>query len=295
MLVISVTNQFIKWNHCTFCFFIISIFGLIQRIINRMDDLESIFARIRSLAKANAKVKKGEEVINYIKNNYRMIQEEACRVRSPKRRTYGRCEGKLVDDFVTLCDYRCDAQNRTAVNFIMSSLKFGGYEDDKPRFRQRMENQMKKLRKLNKSVRPSNRNYFSESKSTSRERPHSNSAPSHSEKSKPASTCNKSTSTSLPEIELSADDIRQGLLFIPFYDDMDAAGDNSFFVFPEDVNTWQNAGVMNKDSDYSTSALMSFIQQNKESKQVMSTQDAPFSDESERIAYFFLDPNASNF
>lgn len=295
MLVISVTNQFIMWNHCTFCVFIISIFGLIQRIINRMDDLESIFARIRSLAKANAKVKKGEEVINYIKNNYRMIQEEACRVRSPKRRTYGRCEGKLVDDFVTLCDYRCDAQNRTAVNFIMSSLKFGGYEDDKPRFRQRMENQMKKLRKLNKSVRPSNRNYFSESKSTNRERPHSNSAPSHSEKNKPASTCNKSTSTSLPEIELSADDIRQGLLFIPFYDDMDAAGDNSFFVFPEDVNTWQNAGVMNKDSDYSTSALMSFIQQNKESKQVMSTQDAPFSDESERIAYFFLDPNASNF
>lgn len=295
MLVISDTNQFIMSNHCTFCVFIISIFGLLHQINNPMDDLENIFARIRSLAKANAKVKKGEEVINYIKNNYRMIQEEACRVRSPKRRTYGRCEGKLVDDFVTLCDYRCDVQNRTAVNFIMSSLKFGGYEDDKPRFRQRMENQMKKLRKLNKSVRPSNRNYFSESKNTSRERPHSNSASSNSDKNKPASTSNNSTSTSLPEVKLSTDDILQGLIFIPYYDDMDAAGDNSLFVFPEDVNTWQNAGVMNKDSDDSTSALMSFIQQNKESKQVMPTQDAPFRDESERIAYFFLDPNASYF
>lgn len=260
-----------------------------------MDDLENIFARIRSLAKANAKVKKGEEVINYIKNNYRVIQEEACRVRSPKRRTYGRCEGKLVDDFVILCDYRCDAQNRTAVNFIMSSLKFGGYEDDKPRFRQRMENQMKKLRKLNKSVRPSNRNCFTESKSTNRERPQSNPSSSHSNKTEPASTCDNSASKSLPEVILSTDDIRQGLIFIPYYDDMDAAGDNSLFVFPEDVDTWQNAGVMNKDSDDSTSALMNFIQQNKESKQAMSRQDAPFSDESERIAYLFLDPNASNF
>lgn len=256
-----------------------------------MEDLENIFSRIRSLAKANTKVKKGEEVINYIKSNYHMIQEEACRVRSPKRRTYGRCEGKLVDDFVALCDYRCDAQNRTAVNFIMSSLKFAGYEDDKPRFRQRMENQMKKLRKLNKSVRPSNRNCFSESKNTSRERPHTDSASSRPDETEPTPTFDLLSPTSLSDMKVFQEDVLNGLSYIPYYDDADGAGDNFLFIFPEDVNRWRNAGVMEKESNCSTSALMNFILQNKESRQVLFTADASFRDESERIPCFSTDPN----
>lgn len=290
------TTQFI-WLITVQFVSLISDFRLISKVIILMDDLEDIFSRIRTLAKTNAKVKKGEEVINYIKSNYQTILEEACRVRSPKRRTYGRCEGKLIDDFVALCDYRCDAQNRTTVNYIMSSLKFGGYEDDKPRFRQRMENQMKKLRKLNKSVRPSNRNYFSDSRNigNSRDRAHGASSSSNLEYVSVKPHMEKSALNSLCKEKLSKEEILCGLLYIPSSEESDDLGDNSLYVFAEDVYLWQSAGVMETESNYSFGALLNFIQQNKDSKQTMPSQPLLFEDYSERISKLFFEPYAINF
>lgn len=255
-----------------------------------MSNLDDIFSRIRSLAKANDKVKNGEEVINYIKSNYHAIQEEACRVRSPKRRTYGRCERKLVDDFVFICDYRCDAQNRTAVNYIMSSLKFPGYEEDKPRFRQRMENLMKKLRNTNKSVRPSNRN-CSVSKHNSNNLTQSDSPVNNLDESEPKSSL-ETISYPSPSLEhLSNDDIFQGLFFIPTYDETEKTADDEFFVFPDEVNTWQKAGVINMESNGDCRKLVQIIQQNKDAKQVIPSPESSFNDHSEIVSTLFLDVN----
>ena len=205
-------------------------------------------------------MEEGENVIMYIRNNYKLIKEETSKERSAKRRTFGKCERRLVDDFVEICNYRCDIQNRRFVNEIMSLLEYGGYDDKKPRFRQRMENIMKKMRRSNKAVRPSNRNLFSEERN-------------------PVYLHNQVTLGSGSEVEIgkyylvnglvdpllncTREMIMSGLIVDSVSIVSEAVEDNDLYIFCDDIMTWKEAGLI-KENKESPSDIQALLDQNKE-------------------------------
>lgn len=121
-----------------------------------MDQLKSL---INSLGSLNSREKEAAELIGWITDWWEEMKQEVNSFNKPKdakRRTFGKKEGELVDKLVTICNYKCDCRNREAVNNIMMTIGYVGY-DKKSRFRQRMENCLKKKRKVDKSFRPSSR------------------------------------------------------------------------------------------------------------------------------------------
>ena len=118
--------------------------------------MKEIAALVMSLSITNDKRKQGMEVVEYIRQKLEIIQEEAKQIKSDKRRTFGKEEGELVDKLSEICNYRCDARNRETVNRVMTRLGYIGYMD-RPRFRQRMENCLKKRRLHDKDFHPSSR------------------------------------------------------------------------------------------------------------------------------------------
>ena len=121
-----------------------------------MDQLKSL---ITSLGSLNSRETEAALLVDWIMERWEEIKKEVNDFNKPKdakRRTFGKKEGELVDKLVSICNYKCDSRNRDAVNNIMITLGYVGY-DKKSRFRQRMENCLKKKRKNDKSFHPSSR------------------------------------------------------------------------------------------------------------------------------------------
>lgn len=121
-----------------------------------MDQLKSL---ITSLGSLNSRETETALLVDWIMERWEEIKKEVNDFNKPKdakRRTFGKKEGELVDKLVSICNYKCDSRNRDAVNNIMITLGYVGY-DKKSRFRQRMENCLKKKRKNDKSFHPSSR------------------------------------------------------------------------------------------------------------------------------------------
>ena len=121
-----------------------------------MDQLKSL---ITSLGSLNSRETEAALLVDWIMERWEEIKKEVNDFNKPKdakRRTFGKKEGELVDKLVSICNYKCDSRNRDAVNNIMITLVYVGY-DKKSRFRQRMENCLKKKRKNDKSFHPSSR------------------------------------------------------------------------------------------------------------------------------------------
>ena len=121
-----------------------------------MDQLKSL---ITSLGRLNSRETEAALLVDWIMERWEEIKKEVNDFNKPKdakRRTFGKKEGELVDKLVSICNYKCDSRNRDAVNNIMITLGYVGY-DKKSRFRQRMENCLKKKRKNDKSFHPSSR------------------------------------------------------------------------------------------------------------------------------------------
>ena len=121
-----------------------------------MDQLNSL---ITSLGSLNSRETEAALLVDWIMERWEEIKKEVIDFNKPKdakRRTFGKKEGELVDKLVSICNYKCDSRNRDAVNNIMITLGYVGY-DKKSRFRQRMENCLKKKRKNDKSFHPSSR------------------------------------------------------------------------------------------------------------------------------------------
>ncbi|KAK8809233.1 hypothetical protein WA171_000817 [Blastocystis sp. BT1] len=118
--------------------------------------MKEVAALVMSLSITNDKRNQGIELIKCIRKNWEVIHEEVKQTKSDKRRTFGKEEGEIVDKLAEICNYRCDSRNRETVNRIMTRLGYFGYVD-KPRFRQRMENCLKKRRLQDKNFHPSTR------------------------------------------------------------------------------------------------------------------------------------------
>ena len=121
--------------------------------------MDSLTPLIKSLGNLNSRETEAAELIEWIQERWEEIKREVTDVVRPKdakRRTFGKREGELVDKLVNICNYKCDSGNREKVNSIMVTLGYEGY-DKKSRFRQRMENCLKKRRKNDKSFHPSSR------------------------------------------------------------------------------------------------------------------------------------------
>lgn len=121
-----------------------------------MDQLKSL---ITSLGSLNSRETEAALLVDWIMERWEEIKKEVNdfnKSKDAKRRTFGKKEGELVDKLVSICNYKCDSRNRDAVNNIMITLGYVGY-DKKSRFRQRMENCLKKKRKNDKSFHPSSR------------------------------------------------------------------------------------------------------------------------------------------
>lgn len=225
-----------------------------------MDKLQVVFSCIRNLSASNNKMEEGENVIMYIRNNYKSIKEETSKERSAKRRTFGKCERRLVDDFVEICNYRCDIQNRRFVNEIMSLLEYGGYDDKKPRFRQRMENIMKKMRRSNKAVRPSNRNLSSEERHPIYLH---NQVSLGSDSEVEADKCYVANGLVDPLLNCNRETIVNGLIVDSVSEPSEAVDDNDLYIFYDDILNWKEAGLI-KENKESPSDIQALLDQNKE-------------------------------
>ena len=115
--------------------------------------LSKVLDRCRSIAKVNQTEEVYHRLAVFMKKNYVRLLDEAKVKRSEKRRTYGNYEGQLANLFIELCAYRCTQANRDGVNKLMTAIGYAGYDQNKARFRQRMENYLKNAKTKKRIIR----------------------------------------------------------------------------------------------------------------------------------------------
>ena len=125
------------------------------RYFRLFSKMEEVIGMINALGFTNHSEKDSRELVNYIQANAlqcKVVDESDI---GSKRIVFSQREAELVDKLAVICNYNCDIRNVRLVNRIMSSLGYIGYQDTKNRFRQRVENRIKIIRKNDKLFRPS--------------------------------------------------------------------------------------------------------------------------------------------
>ena len=198
-----------------------------------MDKVKSL---VNSLGSLNSRETEAASLVEWIWKEWEEIKKEANSFNRPKdakRRTFGKKEGELVDKLVSICNYKCDSRNRETVNNLMMTIGYVGY-DKKPRFRQRMENCLKKKRKMDKSFLPSSR------KTGGKERKRSVRDDYSEEDQDVAADSGKNV---LANSEMSSISLADAVM-TPMFDDMDG------YIMEDTVNDMKKRQFLSSDADY---------------------------------------------
>ena len=234
--------------------------------------MKEVAALVMSLSITNDKRNQGIELIKCIRKNWEIIHEEVKQTKSEKRRTFGKEEGEIVDKLAEICNYKCDSRNRETVNRIMTRLGYFGYID-KPRFRQRMENCLKKRRLQDKNFHPSSRKPKDRAEKGNR-RMESSKRDSYRSKQQISATGlpdnlisryidNNDLIMDVPDFEENARGLTLEVYEPPYgpYDMLPES--NEVFIFPEDIQSLMNCGMFPENSSME-SIIQCAYESNKE-------------------------------